>query len=82
MGGAVAGFIAKRPNDNAREIFVALHHASRPCQNAGQPQRVAGWHNGVVLQPRVESMGLKIRLVYQIDAVLTAQLVPAVDTRK
>ena len=75
--GAVAGFVAQGPDDDARLVLVALHHADAAIDDAVQPEGVAGRHDRVVAQRRIEAVRLEIGLVQQVDAVLVAQLVPA-----
>ena len=79
MGGAVARLVAQGPDDDARLVLVALDHADSPVDDGVQPEGVAGRHDRVVAQSRVKAVRLKIGLVQQVDAVLVAQLVPALD---
>ena len=74
---AVAALVAQAPQDDAGVVLVALAHVDGPVQEGVRPQGVAGGHHRIVVQRRVEAVGLAVGLVHEVDAVLVAQLVPA-----
>jgi hypothetical protein len=72
----ITSLIPQGPDDDGGVVLVSLQHAHPSIHDAVQPEGVGGRHYGVVVQGGVEPMGLEIGLIHQVDAQLTAQLVP------
>ncbi len=68
---AVAGLVAQRPHHHAGVVLVALDHGRHPFHRGGAPG-VAVFRNHIP-----GAVGLEVRLVDHVDAVLVAQLVHA-----
>lgn len=67
----MTGFIAQRPDDNARMVAIALHHARHALAHGRQPCGIVAqaihWHHAV---------GFDIGFVDHVQAVAIAQGVP------
>ena len=74
----VAGLVAQRPYDYRRRIFVSLNHPRAALDDRVEPLRVGGRHDGVVAQPRVETVRLEVGLVDEVQPVAGAEVVPVV----
>ena len=70
---AVAGFVAHRPDNNRRVIFVALHHILHPFEMCFAPQRIFGQAALAI----AHSVRFDVGFVDYIQAVFIAELVPA-----
>ena len=68
---AMAGFIAQRPDDNARMVAIALHHARDALAHGRQPCGIVG-----EAIHRHHAVGFNIGFVDDIQAVTIAQGVP------
>ncbi len=75
---AVAAFVAERPDDNARMVFVALHKGDLTVENRSLPFRTFGRMTVVDPVPgsRAHCMGLDVGFVHKIDAVAVAEIIP------
>ena len=73
---SVAGLVAQRPHDHGRVVLVALHHTPRAVQVGGPPLVLACQRDGGI-EPH--AVGLDVRLVHHVQAVLVGQLVPPRD---
>ena len=77
---AGVGLVAERPNDHARVVVVAAHHAVDTVDAGAFPMCLASWNRGFggdhVAGQAPAAMGFEIGLIDQVDAVLVAQIVP------
>ena len=82
---ARVGFVAERPDQDARMVVVAAHHAVDTVDARALPMRLASRDGGLlgedVTGQAPAAMGFEVGLVDQVDAVLVAQLVPALLVR-
>ena len=69
---AAAGFIAQRPDDNARMVAVALYHPGDAGAEGWQPRRIVG-------QPihRHHPVGFNIGFIDHVQTVAVAEFIPA-----
>ena len=72
MVDAVTRFIPQRPDNNARMVAIALHHARHALAHGGQPGRV-------VAQAihRHHAVGFDVGLIHHIQTIAIAKCVPS-----
>ncbi|CSA92491.1 Uncharacterised protein [Vibrio cholerae] len=71
MIGTNPRFIAERPNDHTRVVFIALHHANHALQIGIHPLWIIGKS-----AHRKLAVGFEIGLIHHIQTVLITQFVP------
>lgn len=78
----VSRLVAKAPHNDTWNVFVPLVHACDAGHDGGQPHRVVCGVVGVVDKGWVKTVGLKVRLVNDVEAEPTAQLIPATQHKQ